>query len=396
MSEEAPFTLVQFQRDGLDPVPELAALRARQPISRLQYPIGPPVWLITSYAESRAVLGDSERFSNDFSKMTAGDDLDFLSSLNPGGLGMTDPPDHTRLRKMLTPEFTMRRLRRLRPRIESIVAERLDVMAASDRPVDLVDVFAVPTPSLVISELLGVPAPDRVDFQRLSESRFDFLGDIQGCLAAIQDTLDYLSGLVAEQRKNPGDNLLGMLVKQHGDNITDEELTGLADGVLIGGHETTASMIALSALHLMTNSEHFAMVRDSDEQVTAVVDELLRFLTVVQVAFPRIATADVELSGTTIKAGEVVLISLSGANRDPALGDDIEEVKPFREMPPHFAFGYGMHRCVGAELGRMELQIALPALLRRFPDIRLAVPFEELEFRELSMVYGVKELPVTW
>ena len=396
MSEELPFTLVQFQRDGLNPVPELAKLRASQPVSRLQYPIGPPVWLVTSYAASREVLGDSRRFSNDFHKMTASEDLDFLAALNPGGLGMVDPPDHTRLRKMLTPEFTMRRLRRLVPRIETIVDERLDAMQAAGDVVDLVDLFAVPIPSLVISELLGVPYPDRADFQRLSESRFDFLGDIEGCLAAIQDTLDYLSGLVAQQRKDPGDNLLGMLVREHGDNITDEELTGLADGVLIGGHETTASMLALGALHLMTNSEHFKLIRDSDEHVPAVVDELLRFLTVVQVAFPRFALEDIELEGQLIKAGEVILVSLSGANRDPELGADVEDVNPFRRMPPHFAFGYGMHRCVGAELGRMELQIAYPKLLRRFPGLRLAVPFEDLKFRELSMVYGVEKLPVSW
>ena len=395
MSEEA-FTLVQFQRDGLDPVPELALRRAEQPISRLQYPIGPPVWLVTRYDDTRAVLGDHKRFSSDFAKLTAGDDLEVLSALNPGGLGFTDPPDHTRLRRMLTPEFTMRRLRRLVPRIEGIIDQRLDAMEEAGKPVDLVDLFAVPIPSLVISELLGVPYPDREEFQRLSMSRFDFLGDIEGCLSAVQDTLDYLGGLVIEQRKNPGDNLLGMLVREHGENITDDELTGLADGILIGGHETTASMLALGALHLMTSPEHFAMVRDSDDKVEPVVDELLRYLTVVQVAFPRIALEDVELSGHTIAASEVVLCSLSGANRDAALGPDMEKVNPFRDMPTNLAFGYGLHRCVGAELGRMELKMAYPALLRRFPTLKLAVPFEDLKFRELSIVYGIEELPVTW
>lgn len=400
MSEELPFTLVQFQRDGLDPVPAMAKMRAEQPVTRMELPIGPPVWLVTNYADARTVLGDSKRVSNDFSKLTSSDDLEFLAALNPGGLGFTDPPDHTRLRRMLTPEFTMRRLRRLTPRIDAIINQQLDAMEKTKQqtgePVDLVDLFAVPIPSLVISELLGVPNPDRADFQRLSESRFDLLGDLQGCLAAIQDTLDYLSGLVAEQRKNPDENLLGMLVREHGDNITDEELAGLADGILIGGHETTASMLALGALHLMTNSEQFGMIRDSDEHVSDIVDELLRFLTVVQVAFPRFVLEDMELGGQSIKAGDVVLVSLSSANRDEALGGDMDSVNPFREMPSHFAFGYGLHRCVGAELGRMELRMAYPALLRRFPQLQLAVPFEDLKFRELSMVYGVDKLPVTW
>ncbi|ADD45431.1 cytochrome P450 [Stackebrandtia nassauensis] len=393
MSDE-PFNLVMFQRDGLDPVPELARRRAENPVSRVQYPIGPPIWLVTGYEDTRTVLG-SNKFSNDFAKMTAEDDLAFLKDVNPGGLGFKDPPDHTRLRKMLTPEFTMRRLRRLIPRIEEIVAERLDAMEAAGDGVDLVDAFAVPIPSLVISELLGVPYPDRADFQRLSESRFDFLGDIEGCLAAVQDTLEYLSGLVAQQRAEPGDNLLGMLVREHGDNISDAELTEIADGILIGGHETTASMLALGALHLMTKPEHFAMVRDDDDKVVPVVDELLRYLTVVQVAFPRFALEDVKLSnGQVVRKGEVVLASLSGANRDSAFGADAEKVNIFRDMPPHVAFGYGLHRCVGAELGRIELQIAYPALLRRFPNLRLAVPFEELKFRELSIVYGVEKLPV--
>ncbi|GAA4919317.1 cytochrome P450 [Stackebrandtia albiflava] len=395
MLEEA-FTVVQFQRDGLDPVPELARRRAEQPISRLQYPIGPPVWLVASYAGSRAILGDHTRFSSDFAKLTASEDLQDLRALNPGGLGFTDPPDHTRLRKMLTPEFTMRRLRRLVPQIETIVTERLDALEAAGRGADLNDLFAVPIPSLVISELLGVPYPDRAAFQRMSMSRFDILGDIEGCLAAVDETLDYLSGLVAGQRKNPGDNLLGMLVREHGDNITDEELTGLADGILIGGHETTASMIALGALHLMTSPEHAALIRDSDAHVDAVVEELLRYLSVVQTAFPRVAIEDVEVDGHQIKAGEIVLCSLSGANRDPRLGPEMEQVNPFRDMPPHFAFGYGLHRCVGAELGRMELRMAFPALLRRFPNLKPAVPFEELKFRELSIVYGIEELPVTW
>ncbi|MGH8875929.1 MAG: cytochrome P450 [Stackebrandtia sp.] len=394
MSDE-PFNLVMFQRDGLDPVPELARRRAENPVTRVQYPVGPPIWLVTSYVDTRTVLGESGKFSNDFAKMTADDDLDFLKQLNPGGLGFTDPPDHTRLRKMLTPEFTMRRLRRLVPRIEEIVADRLDAIEAAGDGADLVDLFAVPIPSLVISELLGVPYPDRADFQRLSESRFDFLGDIEGCLAAVQDTLDYLSSLVAQQRAEPGDNLLGMLVRDHGDNISDGELAEIADGILIGGHETTASMLALGALHLMTKPEHFAMIHDEDDKVVPVVDELLRYLTVVQVAFPRFALEDVELSnGQVVKKGEVVLASLSGANRDTEFGPDAEEVNPFRDMPSHVAFGYGLHRCVGAELGRIELQIAYPALLRRFPNLRLAVPFEELKFRELSIVYGVEKLPV--
>ncbi|RKT86853.1 Cytochrome P450 [Saccharopolyspora antimicrobica] len=384
--------LMPLQRTGLDPVPALGEVRAQEPISRLPLPVATNVWLVTGYDEAKAVLGDAKRFSNDFTNLVGYAGV--TEADNPGGLGFTDPPVHTRLRRLLTPEFTMRRLARLTPEIQAIVEQRLDAMAAADQPVDLVTEFAVPIPSLVISELLGVPYGDREEFQQLSVARFDVFDGVGASLGAMSQSLEYLHGVVRKQREEPGEGLLGALIRDHGDEVTDRELAELADGVLTGGFETTASMLALGALVLLQDRELLERVRDDDEVVPGLVEELLRYLTVVQVAFPRFAREDVEIAGTKISRGDVVLCSLSGADRDAALGPDMERFDATRNPTSHLAFGHGLHRCIGAELARMELRAAYPALVRRFPDIRLAVPASELEFRKASIVYGLDSLPV--
>jgi cytochrome P450 len=188
-----------------------------------------------------------------------------------------------------------------------------------------------------------------------------------------------------------------MIIREHGDAIDDEELAGLADGVFTGGYETTAAMLALGTMVLLRDREHYDAVREGDDDVVhRTVEELLRYLAVVQVAFPRFAHEDMDLLGHHISAGDVLLVSLSGANRDGSLGADMETFDPTRDPVPHLTFGHGIHRCVGAELGRMELRAAYPALARRFPTLRLAVPPSELEFHKMSIVYGIESLPVTW
>ncbi|MEU7003953.1 cytochrome P450 [Nonomuraea sp. NPDC046570] len=389
---ETEFPLVQFMRERFDPVAELARIRTEQPVFPMEIPGGSTVWLVTRYDDVRAVLGDHERFSNDFGGVTG------LGSTqeDPGGLGFRDPPEHTRLRRYLTPEFTMRRLRRLEPRIEAIVAERLDAMERGGSTADLVEAFALPIPSLVVCELLGVPYEERADFLRLSTDRFDFSAGPEASLQVINDSMAFLTDLVAAERKEPGDGLLGTLLRDHGDDISDRELASLADGLLTGGHDTSTSMLALGTLWLLQNPEQLALVREGGEHVGRLVEELLRYMTVVQVAFPRFARHDLELAGQPIAKGEMVLCSLSAANRDPALGADMERAVPSREVASHLAFGHGIHRCIGAPLAQMEMRIAFPALLRRFPGLRLAVPYEEVPFRQLSIVYGLESLPVTW
>ena len=239
-------TLMPLRRTGLDPVPELGEKRETEPVTRLKLPFGLRAWLVTGYDEAKEVLAAVGKFSNDYTNLvgTAGMSAD----TNPGGLGFADPPDHTRLRRLLTPEFTMRRLSRLTPRIHEIISEQLDTMAASAGPVDLMQSYALPIPSLTICELLGVSYEDRADFQRLSTVRFDLFAGAGASFGAISESLTYMGEIVKKQRESPGDGLLGMLIKEHGDEISDIELAGLADGVLTGGLETTASMLALGAI----------------------------------------------------------------------------------------------------------------------------------------------------
>ncbi|MFG1827500.1 cytochrome P450 [Microbispora sp. CSR-4] len=386
------FPLMQFLRQGFDPVAELGRIRSEQPVFPMRMPDGSTVWLVTRYDDVRAVLGDAARFSNDFANVIAAG----ANQEDPGGLGFRDPPEHTRLRRLLTPEFTMRRLRRLDGSIQKIVNDHLDAMERSGREADLVRSFALPIPSLVVCELLGVPYGDRSDFLRMSADRFDLSAGPEASIQAVNDSIMYLTDLVAKERANPGDGLLGTLLREHGDEVSDRELAGLADGLLTGGHDTSTSMLALGTLWLLENPEQAALVRDTDDHVDQVVEELLRYLTVVQVAFPRFAREDLVLAGQPIARGQMVLCSLTAANRDPALGADMDLAVPGRKVSPHVAFGHGIHRCIGAPLAQMEMRIAFPALLRRFPGLRLAVPFEQLAFREISIVYGLDSLPVAW
>lgn len=383
--------LTHFRRDGLDPEPDKDG-RAAEPMRKVSLPLGVDAWVVTGYEEVRQVLSTVDAFSNDFTAFPGTPAA--LKDQNPGGLGFSDPPVHTRLRRILTPEFTVRRLRRLTPRIQAIIDEQLDAMEQAEGPVDLVSAFAWPIPSLTICELLGVRYEDRHEFQRLSTERFDLLGGVEASFGAVSTSLSYLEDIVAEQRRSPGDGLLGMIVKEHGEEVSDEELVGLADGVLTGGLETSASMLALGSLMLLENPEAHKRMQAGDE-VDALVEELLRHLSVVQMAFPRFAQRDVEIGGQQITKGDIVLCSLLRADRDQGLGPDLNAFDPARGKLPHMAFGHGIHRCIGAELARMELRAAYPALLQRFPDMQLAVPRSELAFRKLSIVYGLDSLPVT-
>ncbi|GAA2314627.1 cytochrome P450 [Nonomuraea roseoviolacea subsp. roseoviolacea] len=387
---DSEFPLVQFMREGFDPVAELASIRADHPVYPMEIPGGQTVYLVTRYHDVRSVLGDHERFSNDFGNVIGlGSNQE-----DPGGLGFRDPPEHTRLRRYLTPEFTVRRLRRMEPRIEALVEEYLDKMEAAGPPADLVESFALPIPSLVVCELLGVPYEERADFLRISTNRFDLTAGPEASLQAVNDAMTYLTDLVARERLAPGEGLLGQLLREHGDELDDRTLASMADGLLTGGHDTSTSMLSLGTLWLLENPEQAAKVREVDGHVNEVVEELLRYMTVVQVAFPRFAREDLELHGHTVKKGEMVLCSLSAANRDPNLGDDMDQVKPHRETAgSHLAFGHGIHRCIGAPLAQMEMRIAFPALLRRFPGLRVA---GEVPFRALSIVHGVEKLPVAW
>ncbi len=388
--------LMPLRRVGLDPVPELDRLRDREPVSRVKMPLGLRGWLVTGYEESKAVLAaDTATFSNDFGNMIG--KVGIAAEDDPGGLGFADPPHHTRLRRMLTAHFTLRASMERAPRIRQVVDEALDELERAGeggRPVDLQRYFSLPIPSRVIMELLGIEEKDHEEFQRLSATRFDFTAGAVGSLEVIQESINYLREIVERQRAGTRVGLIGSILDQYGDDVEDVELAGLADGVLTGGLETTVSMLSLGAIALLQDPAAYARLRTDDSFAEPLVEELLRYLTVVQVGFPHFACKDVVVGGKQMLKGDIVIPSLSAANRDPRTGAGLDRVDPSRPPAGHLAFGHGLHRCVGAELARVELRIAYPALARRFPGLRLAVPADQLKYRDLSIVYGLTELPV--
>jgi cytochrome P450 len=332
-----------LRRDGLNPVPGLARKRELEPVSKLSRIFGMNVWLVSGYDEARGVLENTTSYSTDIRALTGTD-----AAQSIGGLGFTDPPDHTRLRKLLTPEFTARRMAGLLPAVERVVSERLDAIQSAGNEVDLVPEFAFPIPFSVICELLGLPVEDRERFRLLGHARFDITGGGPATFGAISESREFLMEAVSKQRRVPGNGLIGSIVRDHGDEVDDLELAGLADGVFTGGYETSASMLALGTLALLQDRDAFDLVRKDDAAIDGVINELLRYLTVVQISFPRFAKHDLELFGKHIKSGDVVVCSLSGANRDGVFGAFPEQFDPRRGGRSHLAFGYGFHRCVGA------------------------------------------------
>ncbi len=381
-------------RDGVDPVQQLSEQRAEDPVTKLGSVLGLEIWLVTGQELVKQVLADGAAYSNDMRHLLGNRKRTDAETI--GGLGMTDAPDHTRLRGLITPEFTMRRLRRLQDSIGTIVEETLDAMEASGPVVDLVDQFGFEIPFRVICDLLGMPEDVRDEFHKMGVARFDMSEGGAGSFGAATATRTFLIETVRRQRENPGEGLIGEIIRTHGDEYDDVELGGLADGVFLGGYETSAAMLSMGGYVLSKNPEAYEVLRTgTPEQVDEVVEELLRYLCPVQVAFPRFARADHELGGHQISKGSVVIVSLTGANRDPAFVPHPEQFDLRNAGTQHLAFGHGLHRCVGAELARMELRAALTGLARRFPELSLETEdLSELGFRDLSVVYGIDRLPV--
>ncbi|MEO3892322.1 cytochrome P450 [Nonomuraea sp. B5E05] len=389
---------LHMRRNGLDPVEELARVRDGEGVVRVETPFGLPAYLVCRHEEVRRVLADPARFSSALTPFPGAGQMnaDELAKMQAGQLIGFDPPQHTRLRRMLTPEFTVRRMRRLEPRITEIVEAALDDLERAGRPADLVRHFALPVPSLVICELLGVPHADRDEFQERSARMLDTSLPMEQRVAAQREDRAYMAGLVGRAQADPGEDLLGMLVREHGHDLGADELIGIASLLLLAGHETTSNMLGLGTLALLRHPDQLAVIREDPAQVEPAVEELLRWLSVVQSLPPRTTTTEVEIAGHAIPAGSLVICSFPAANRDPAFVDDPETLDLTRQAAGHVAFGHGVHHCLGAPLARMEMRIAFPALLRRFPGLALADPYEQADFRAFSLVYGVHTLPVTW
>jgi len=371
-----------------DPAPELRAMLRDDELPRIKVPsplLGEfEAVAVTRFEDVRSLLGDD--------RLLTGQSL----PTQPGNLLSYDGPEHARLRRMLTGFFTTKRARALRPMIDDVVAARLDALAAAGPGADLVQAFCAPIPTQVICELLGVPYADREDFRHRAEVALDMNSSREEQLQKAADMQAYMGGLVARHRDEPGDNLLGDIVREHGHELTDIELVGIGNMLLIAGHETITSMLAVGIALLLQHPDQLAIVRDDPTAVDGAVEELLRYCTPATI-LPRQAAAPICLRGQEISEGERVVVSILAANRDPrTTGRDLDRLDVRRPPQPHMAFGHGPHQCLGQQLARTQLRVALPALFTRFPTLRLAVPAAEVDYKTTALVFGVKTLPVAW
>ncbi|MFD1149127.1 cytochrome P450 [Saccharothrix hoggarensis] len=383
-----------------NPPSAITRLREAHPVSPLHFPDGHEGWLVTGYDAVRRLMADT-RFSSrqDIGVLHVPYDVPGMPAATepspqvPGLFISMDPPDHTRLRRLLTGAFTVRRMKQLEERIAEIVERRLDEMAALTPPVDLVKEFALPVPSLVICELLGVPYADRDTFQSNSAKFMEKEVALEEKMAAYTGLTTYLSDLVAAKRAAPDEDMLSDLARH--DELTVEELTGIAFLLLLAGHETTANMLSLGTFALLEHPDQLAALRADPDLVPGAVEELMRYLSVADI-FYRYATEDLELGGETIPRGSTVVVSLLAANHDPLRFEDADTLDVRRAARGQLAFGHGVHQCLGQQLARIEMRAGLAGLLRRFPTLALAVPADEVRLRTDMNIYGVHALPVTW
>lgn len=408
-AESAPVALPTKRTHPFDPPRELGQFREQQPIRRLAYPDGHVGWLVTSHALGRAVLTDPRfsirlaktrppvamALSAAFKKLES-EHASRLSSRHGGNFLEMDPPQHTRFRRILAGEFTFRRMEELRPRIEAVVTDHLDAMEKAGPPVDLVESFALPIPSLVICELLGVPYSDRDEFHRYSTAIEDPAADIDEIVAGYLAFDDLIRRVVENARNESGDGLMGRLAASG--ELTNDELVGVGKLLVAAGHHTTKNMLTLGTFTLLYEPGRWKALGADLSLIPGVVEELLRYLTIFQLgAFARTALEDIQLGSVLIKRGESVTVSLSAANRDPERFDDPDRFDPTRHASGHLAFGHGVHMCLGQHLARIELQVGLAGLLRRFPSLRLAVPVEEAPLHPGDVGQaGLYRLPVAW
>ncbi|MGK4580545.1 cytochrome P450 [Kitasatospora sp. HPMI-4] len=403
MSQTAPVPHgLPMERDAgpFDPPRRITRLREARPVSPMLFPDGHEGWLVTGYDAVRRLMADT-RFSSrqDIGVLHVPYEIPGMPAVTepspqvPGMFIAMDPPDHTRLRRRLTGAFTVRRMKQLEEHIAEIVERQLEELARLAPPVDLVREFALPVPSLVICELLGVPYEDREGFQADSAKFLVRDLPLDEKAAAYGALATYLGELVTRKRATPGEDILSDLARH--EDLTVEELTGAAFLLLLAGHETTANMLALGTFALLEHPGQMAELRAEPDLLPGAVEELMRYLSVVDILY-RYATEDIELGGETIGEGSTVVVSLLAANRDPRRFDDPDTLDIRREARGHLSFGHGIHQCLGQQLARIEMRAGFRGLLRRFPTLELAVPADEVKLRTDMNIYGVHELPVTW
>ena len=384
------------------PPPEVMELGAARPLSKVRIWDGSTPWLITGYEEVRTLFSDSRVSVDDrrpgFPHWNEG----MLSTVHkrPRSVFTSDAEEHTRFRRMLSKPFTFKRVEDLRPVIQQITDEHIDTMLAGPRPGEIITALALPVPSLVISQLLGVPYEDAEMFQHHANIGLARYATGEDTVKGAVNLNKYLAQLVEAKMEAPAQDAVSDLAERvKAGELSVKEAAQLGTGLLIAGHETTANMIGLGVLALLQYPEQAAVLRDTDDPkvVANAVEELLRYLSIIQNGQRRVAAEDIEIAGEVIRAGEGIIIDLAPANWDAKAFAEPERLYLHRSgAGQHVAFGYGRHQCVGQQLARAELQIVFHTLLHRIPTLELAVPIEEIPFKHDRLAYGVYELPVTW
>lgn len=399
MTETEPVAFPQDRTCPYHPPTGYEPLRAARPLSRVTLFDGRPAWLVTGHDTARTLLADprlsTDRTRDNFPAPTAR--FAAVRNRRTALLGVDDP-EHRVQRRMMVPSFTLRRATELRPRIQRIVDERIDAMIAQGPPAELVSAFALPVPSTVICALLGVPYTDHDFFE--GQSRRLLRGPAAADVMDARDQLEeYFDELIDRKQKQPeaGDGVLDELVHRQlrDGELTREELIALAIILLVAGHETTANMISLGTYTLLQHPDRLAELRTDPALIPDAVEELMRMLSIAD-GLLRMALEDIEVAGATIRAGEGVVFSTSVVNRDEDVYADPDTLDWHRPARHHIAFGFGIHQCLGQNLARAELEIALRTLFDRLPALRLAVPADEIPFKPGDTIQGMLELPVTW
>ncbi|TMU98127.1 MULTISPECIES: cytochrome P450 [unclassified Streptomyces] len=382
------------------PPPAMTTLQAEKPISKVRLWDGSSPWLVARHADQRALLGDP-RISSDGL-------LPGFPHQSPGAREAIarqrtfvnmDDPEHARIRRMVTAPFAIKRVEAMRPAIQKITDDLMDEMLAGPKPADLVDALALPVPSLVICELLGVPYEEHQIFQHHSKILVNRTSSAEDVGEAVTALLDYLDDLLTAKLARPADDMLSQLAARvKAGELTRRDAAGMGMLLLSAGHETTANMIALGTVALLENPDQLAAVRAADDPkvVAGAVEELLRYLSITQSGRRRVALDDIEIGGEVIRAGDSMVMPPSVANWDTEVFPEPERLDIHRQARRHVAFGFGVHQCLGQPLARVELQVVYSTLFRRIPTLRLATGLDRLPFKHDGLIYGVYELPVSW
>ena len=395
MTDTNPLPALPFEQSSPLAVPPLLRiLQAERPITRVRTPVGDEAWLVTRYAEVKQLLGDSRLGRSHPDPEHAPRISDSILFGGPMERYETEQADHAQMRALLTSYFSARRMRALRPRVEALVDQFLDVLAVQTPPVDLHEALSFPLPVLVICELLGVPYGDREQFRAWSRDMAD-LHERARAGAALQSLVAYMGGLVTRKRAQPEDDVISGLCAAENGKLPDMQVAFLAAMLLFAGHETTVVRIDVGTLLLLINPEQRQMLVREPEQLMSAVEEILRQSDTGAGGVPRYARADVDIGGVTIHAGEAVLLDLGAANYDEQAFADPDHFEIGRQPNPHLTFGHGPRFCIGAPLARMELQAVFSRLIPRFPTLRLTVPIDQLRVRDV-LTGGLEALPVTW